>query len=198
MGSHSRSLRWFSLLFVAAISLHQLRYLIGPGADAQHSFGAQAHSYLPLAAAFVALLFGASLIHFVSTLTLARSGEVRPPKLPRFRSTWLWATVALIAIFVAQESFEGALVSGHSSGLHGLFGHGGWVALLLAPALGALVAFFLRGAQSAIAALASRARCRPARRSARSRWPRLPASGTLRPGVLACNLAGRAPPALLS
>lgn len=198
MGSHSRSLRWFSLLFIAAIGLHQLRYLIGPGADAQHSFGAQAHSYLPLAAAFVALLFGASLVHFVSTLTLARSGEVRPPKLPRFRSTWLWATVALIAIFVAQESFEGALVSGHSSGLHGLFGHGGWMALLLAPALGALVALFLRGAQSVLVAAARRLARSRGPRAAQGHWPCLPDSSFSRVGVLASHLAGRAPPQLIS
>jgi hypothetical protein len=186
------------LLFVAAIGLHQLRYLIGPGADVQHSFGAGAHSYLPLAAAFVALLFCASLVHFVSTLALARGGEARPPKPPRFRSAWLWATLGLLAIFVAQESFEGALLAGHSSGLHGLFGHGGWVALLLAPALGSLVALLLRGAQSVIAVVALRARRSRALRGTRGSWPRLPDSGFSRPGVLASNLAGRAPPAFIS
>ena len=197
MGSNSRSLSWFSSLFVAAICVHQLRYLIAPGADAGHTLGANAHSYVPLAAGFVALLFGASLVHFVATLALARDGEVRPPKPLRFGPAWLAAALALIAIFVAQESFEGALVSGHSSGLHGLFGHGGWTALLLAPVVGVVVALFLRGTQSAIAAAARAVRSRPPRER-RGHWPHLPDSGFSRVSVLASHLAGRAPPPFVS
>jgi hypothetical protein len=198
VGSHPRILRWFSLLFVAAIGVHQLRYLLGPGVDAQHSLGTHAHAYLPLAAAFVALLFGASVVHFVSTLALVRSGEIQPAKPLRFRSTWLRATLVLLAIFVGQESFEGALLHGHSSGMHGLFGHGGWMVLFLAPLFGALVALFLRGAQSALEAVARRAlRCRRGRRL-RARWPSLPDSNLPRHDVLAANLAGRAPPQLTS
>jgi hypothetical protein len=198
VGSHPRILRWFSLLFVAAIGVHQLRYLLGPGVDSQHSLGTHAHAYLPLAAAFVALLFGASVVHFASTLAVARSGEMRPPKPLRFRSTWPRASMVLLAIFVGQESFEGALLHGHSSGVHGLFGHGGWMALFLAPIFGALVALFLRGAQSALEALVRRAlRNRRARR-VRARWPSLPGSKLPRHDVLAWNLAGRAPPQLIS
>jgi hypothetical protein len=192
-----RSLRWFSLLFVAAIGVHQLRYLIGPGANAGHSFSAGAHAYLPLAAGFVALLFGASVVHFARTLALARNGEVTPPKPPRFGPIWLATTLALIAIFVAQESFEGALLTGHSSGLHGLFGHAGWTALFLAPALAALVALLMRGTQSIIAA-AARAMRQRAPRAQRGHWPRLPRSDSPRTGVLASHLAGRAPPAFIS
>jgi hypothetical protein len=190
-------LRWLSLLFVAAIGVHQLRYLIGPGADAGHSLNSGAHAYLPLAVGFVALLFGASVVHFAKTLALARSGEVTPPKPPRFGPAWLVATLGLIAIFVAQESFEGALLSGHSSGLHGLFGHGGWTALLLAPAFAALVALLMRGTQSIIAAVARAVR-RRAQRAERGRWHRLPRSDSPRTGVLASHLAGRAPPAFIS
>jgi hypothetical protein len=189
----SRTLRWFSSLFAGAIALHQLRYLIGPGADPQHTVG-HVHSYLPLATAFVILLFVASLIHFASTLAIARRGELPPPRATRFMSAWPRVTLGLLAIFVTQESFEGALVAGHSSGLHGLFGHGGWVALLLAPLLGALVALFLRGAQSVLAAVARRAALGRGRAVASSRWPRLPEAGSSRPGVLASHLAGRAPP----
>jgi hypothetical protein len=193
----SRTLRWFSSLFAGAIALHQLRYLIGPGADPQHTVG-HVHSYLPLATAFVALLFAASLVHFMSTLAIARNGELPPPRPTRFMSAWLRGSFGLLAIFVIQESFEGALVAGHSSGLHGLFGHGGWMALLLAPLLGALVALFLRGAQSVLAAVARRAARRRDPAIGRSRWPRLPEAGISRPGVLASHLAGRAPPASAS
>jgi hypothetical protein len=190
-------LRWFSLLFCAAIGVHQLRYLIGPGADAGHSLGANAHSYLPLAAAFVALLFGAAVVHFAATLALARDGEVTPAKPPRFGPSWLLATFALIAIFITQESFEGALLTGHSSGVHGLFGHGGWIALLVAPMLGSLVALLLRGSQSVIAAAASALRGSTIRRE-HGHWPRLPRSDSPRLGVLASHLAGRAPPIFIS
>jgi hypothetical protein len=198
VGSHPRILRWFSLLFVAAIGVHQLRYLLGPGVDSQHSLGTHAHAYLPLAAAFVALLFGASVVHFVSTLAVARSGEMRPSKPLRFRSTWLRATLVLLAIFVGQESFEGALLHGHSSGMHGLFGHGGWMVLFLAPLFGALVSLFLRGAQSALEAIARRALGRRRPRRLRAPWPSLPEWNLPRHDVLAWNLAGRAPPRLTS
>jgi hypothetical protein len=196
MSERARSLRWLSSLFIAAIALHQLRYLIGPGADAQHTVGAHAHAYLPLAAAFVALLFAVSLANFVSTLTLARHGQLGPAKPLRFGPAWVVATLAVISIFFAQESFEGALLSGHSSGVHGLLGHGGWVAVLLAPVFGALVAVFMRGTQSLIAAAARAARTRV--RRTRGHWPHLPDLGFARVGVLASHLAGRAPPATIS
>jgi hypothetical protein len=197
VSERSRSLRWLSSLFVAAIALHQLRYLIGPGADPGHSLAAGAHAYLPFATTFVALLFGASLVHFASTLALARRGAIRPPLQTRFGRGCLAATVALIAIFTVQESLEGALLGGHSSGLHGLFGHGGWMALVLAPVLGAAVALFIRGTQSVIAAVARTARG-GVKRERPSPWPQLPDPGFTRTDVLASHLASRPPPAFAS
>ena len=106
----------------------------------------------------------------------------------------VWATAALLAIFVAQESFEGALLTGHSSGLHGLLGHGGWTVLLFAPLIGALIALVLRGAHRIlVAAVRSLRRDRP--RPARGRWRLLPDFAAPPLDVLACHLAGRAPPA---
>jgi hypothetical protein len=187
-------LRWVALLSVGAIGLHQLRFLIGPGAGAHEFLSTRAHSYLPLVAALVALLFVASLVHFVSSLVLARSGETRPRRSLRFGSAFFLATSALLAIFFVQESLEGALVGGHSSGVHGLFGHGGWIVFALAPAIGALVAVLLRGAQSAIAAAARSAPRARRPRSMRGGWSFLPAPSAPKLDVLACHLAGRAPP----
>ena len=86
-------MRWLGLLSAGAIGVHELRYLAAPGAHAHDVFSAQAHSYLPLACALVLLLFIASAAQFVSSLVVARSGEVPPPQPLRFRTAWTWATV---------------------------------------------------------------------------------------------------------
>ena len=187
-------MRWLGLLSAAAIGVHELRYVAAPGAHAHDVFSAQAHAYLPLAGALVLLVFIASVAQFVSSLVVARSGEISPPTPLRFRSAWVGATVALLAIFVAQESLEGALLGGHQAGLHGLFGHGGWSVFVFAPLLGALVAFLLRGAQRAIELAALAAVRRSRRRPVRNVAMRPPVSGATRLRPLARNLAGRAPP----
>ncbi len=194
MAGGSRTLRWIALLSAGAFGVHQLRYLAG---DPSHTHGALSgnpHAYMPLVFALVGLIFIASLGHFVSSLMLARSGELPEPRQLRFAKAWAWATIALVAIFVTQESFEGALLVGHSSGLHGLFGHSGWTAFVFAPLIGALIACVLRGAQSILQAAARRSR-RPRPRPARGHWQLLPRAAAPRLQALACHLAGRAPPA---
>ena len=115
----------------------------------------------------------------------------------RLSRVWPATTVALLAVFLTQESLEGALLGGHSAGLHGLFGHGGWTVAVLAPLLGAVIAFLVRGSEKAIQLVARRVqrpRLKPARvlpmRSAVVASPRL--------CLLARNLAGRAPPLVAS
>ncbi len=189
-------LRWLGLLCAGAIGLHELRYLAGPGAHSHEILSAQPHAYLPLAGALVLLVFVASVVHFALALLFARRGELESRAPVRFSAAWLWATLALLAIFVTQESLEGALVGGHSAGLHGLLGHGGWSVLAFAPLVGVIVAVLLKGAQKAIelAALAGLTLSRP--RPARTIPMRPPVCGTPRLRVLARNLAGRAPPLL--
>ena len=63
---------------------------------------------------------------------------------------WALATGWLLAVYVAQESLEGQLAAGHPAGLTGILGHGGWLAILLSAAAGAVVALALRGASAAI------------------------------------------------
>jgi hypothetical protein len=198
MRVESRIMRWLGLLSAAAIGVHELRYVAAPGAHAHDVFSAQAHSYLPLAGALAVLLFVAAVAQFVSTLVVARSGEVGAPKPLGFRAAWSSATIALLAIFVTQESLEGALLGGHQAGLHGLFGHGGWSVFVFAPLLGALVAFLLRGAQKAIELAVLASGVHPRRKPARTipMRPPLAAAPRLRP--LARNLAGRAPPVTAS
>jgi hypothetical protein len=190
----SRTLRWLALLSAGAFGVHQLRYLAGDPGHGHDALSSHAHAYLPLAGALVLFLFVASVAHFAGSLMLARGGELRPPRPPRFTRAWFGATLTLIAIFATQESLEGALLSGHTSGLHGLFGHGGWTVFLFAPLVGALMALVMRGASSVLLAAARRAD-RVARRPSRGRWRLLPDSVAPQFNVLACHLAGRAPPA---
>jgi hypothetical protein len=194
MKVESRIMRWLGLLAAGAIGVHELRYVLGPGAHAHGAFSSQAHAYLPLAGALALLLFVAAAAQFVASLRIARSGEAAAPKPPGLRRAWALATVALLAIFVIQESLEGALLGGHQSGLHGLFGHGGWSVFVFAPLLALLIAFLLRGAQKAIE-LAVQSSVTPARRRPARKLPMRPpliAAPRLRP--LARHLAGRAPP----
>ena len=97
-------------------------------------------------------------------------------------------------MFVLQESLEGALLGGHSAGLHGLFGHGGWSVAVFAPLFGALIAFLVKGSEKAIELVARihARRPRPRRTRVAPLRPPLVRAPRLRP--LACHLAGRAPP----
>jgi hypothetical protein len=183
-------MRWMGLLAVGAIGLHELRYVFG---SAAHGAASHAHSYLPLVIALAALAFVVALVDFITTVAAARGAGAHHESSSRVSKTWPTATFALIAIFVLQESLEGALFGGHSAGLHGLFGHGGWWVLVFAPILGGLVAFALRGSDKAIALAAGR----PARRRRKparviSARPTLFTAPRLR--LLARHLAGRAPP----
>ena len=181
-------LRVTALVAVAALALHELRYLIGYGGGTPEALASQGHGYLPL----VSMLAGALL-----TMALAQlAGRILRGKdegeAPGLRFTWVWASVALLVIFVAQESLEGLLSAGHPDGFAAVSAHGGMVAVPLALALGGLVALGLRGASRMVAAAARRVRSlpRPRIRSRRPRFAAVPPAA----GVLALHLAGRAPP----
>jgi hypothetical protein len=178
------------------MGLHELRYLVGTGAGHDGAAGA-AHSYLPLAITLAALLFVAALVDFATTLAFTRRHGLELPSQSRTSRAWPTATMALLAIFVVQESLEGALLGGHTAGLHGLLGHGGWSVAVFAPILGALIAFLLRGSDQALA-LAARRTPRPRLKPVRVIPMRPPIFTPSRQCLLARHLAGRAPPALAS
>jgi hypothetical protein len=185
-------LRATALVTVAALALHELRYLIGNGGGTPEALASQGHGYLPLASA----LAGALLVVATAQLTgrlLRAHGEKAAP---RMSVAWAWASLALLVIFVGQESLEGLLSSGHPDGIAAVTANGGLVAIPLAVVLGGLVALGLRGATRLVGAAARRARP----------WLTRPRALVLRPrfrdaappaGVLALNLAGRAPPSRL-
>ena len=119
-------------------------------------------------------------------------------ELPRARTLWLAATVSLLGVFGAQESAEWLLSHGRLPELADILGAGGWTAVPLAVAAGALIALLLRGAATVLRWALGRRR-RPLGRLAPPaplvpRRPRLAAARS----VLARRLAGRGPPALSS
>ena len=130
-----------------AYGLHQLRYLIGYGADSHHELSAQGHAYLsfapPLLAVVLVLCIG-ELVH------RAAGGGVDGPAPVRLRTLWAVATASLVVTYSLQELVEGALSGGHPGGFGGVFDHGGWVAIPLAVVFGLVVALLLRGAARAI------------------------------------------------
>jgi len=189
------ALRACALLGPAALALHELRYLLGWGADAHGALASQGHGYLSLVTPLLMLLLTIGVGVFLARL--AAGGQPLPDRRLELRRLWLLAAVALLVIYGSQELIEGALAPGHPSGLEGVFGAGGWTALPLASLFGAIVALLLCGAERALARAAARAA---------SSWG-VPVSApapaaaielsVLRPG-LARHLAGRAPPLLAS
>jgi hypothetical protein len=166
----------------------------GDGAGA--ALAQQGHSYLPLLEALVVLLVGAALVRYALSLARAFRGG-QPDHEPRtFIRTWVGASVALVAMYTLQEGFEGAFAPGHPAGLVGIFGHGGWTAILLSLIVGALIAGLLFVAGRTIQFVAARAAAPRHRRApARMSWPVAVTPPRRRLDVLAWNLAGRAPPA---
>ena len=188
-------LRCFALLGSGAIALHELRYLIGYGGDAGHALAAQGHGYLDAVTATVALALVAALAVLIAAVV--RVGAPAAARTARpWRVRWLAASGALLAVFVAQELVEGALSPGHPAGVAGVAGNGGWIAVPLALAIGAVVAVLLRGAEAVIARFAPSQR-RPRLRPPRIALPRAPLHEPPRAvALLAAPGAPRAPPLL--
>lgn len=191
-------LRGAVLLPAGAYAVHQARYQLAfgdrAGAELQH----QGHAYLGLLATPLALVTAIGFGLFLSRVARAwRVGEdERRPA--RFARTWLTAALLLATLYVAQETLEDLLSSGHPAGLAGIFAGGGWTALPAALAVGAVIAALLRIGAAVVTWAARRGQGRrrlgrptllPVRRR-RSPTPR-------RPAPLATLGAGRAPPRLL-
>jgi hypothetical protein len=190
-------IRAAALMSAAVLAVHQLRFQLAFGAQADDRLAAQGHQYLgtltPLAAMLVAI--GAGL--FLAELARAwRYGagrhRARRPTLA-FSALWLLAAVALLAIYASQELLEGALASGHPGGLAGVFGAGGFWAIPLSVMAGALVALALRASEAAIGLAAKRPAA--ARIDSPTPSPPRPHRTLLaRSGPMAEAAPGRAPP----
>jgi hypothetical protein len=151
--------------------VHELRYLAGYGGDAGRALARQGHGYLDAVTAGVALALVAALAVLLAALVRG-AGPWRPGRSWRVR--WLAASAALLAVYTVQELVEGALSPGHPAGLAGVAGHGGWVAVVLALALGAVVAALLRGADAVLDRFAPAPPRRPRLRGPGAALPRAP------------------------
>lgn len=188
MSASIARLRTVSLLSAGALAVHQLRYSLAFGGRADHALASQGHGYLGW---LVPVVVGGAVLGFALWLGRIAAGAVAA-RGSRQR-VWAGAAAALISVYVLQESIEGLLAPGHPHGLAGVFGHGGWIALPLAVAIGGLIT------------LAHRIRRAPVMELAREAWagvvPTVPpilgaVRQSLRPlvALLASNLAARPPP----
>lgn len=187
-------IRCGALLSAGAFGVHQLRYRIAHGSDAGAALDVSGHGYLT----FLEPLIGLALAFAVGQVLVLLAGGRVPRRSFSRRSVALAFAGALLAIYTGQELLEGALASGHASGVDGVFGAGGWVALPLALVIGSLLACTVR----VVAAAAERVVLqgivpRPRGTSASPSGGVTGLVPLLRDRPMARHLAGRAPPRLL-
>jgi hypothetical protein len=182
-------LRAVALLAVGALGLHELSYWLIDGAVP----GGHAHSYIPLAAGLVTVVLLLACAGFARTLVNAMRGVEDEGQPPRFRILWPLFSAALLTIFTLQEWVESWVTPGHPSSVGHVAGHVGLTGLALGVVIGALIALLLRGARSAICAIARRRSARRPRRVP-APVPAPPRFFVPRLDVVAGNLAGRSPP----
>ena len=105
--------RGFLLLPVAALAVHELRYRLAYGADADSALASQGHGYLDSLAPWLVLLLGLALGAFLVRVARALAGRGDAGPRRSFAALWLLATASLVAIYAAQELLEGVFAAGH-------------------------------------------------------------------------------------
>ena len=184
--------RGLLLLPVGAFVVHQLRYRIAYGSRADYQLQLQGHSYLDSFAPWLVLLLCLAAGSFLARVAQAAATGRAERRGRSFGSLWATSSAVLLAVYAVQEFLEGLVAAGHPAGIHGIVGHGGWWAVILAVAVGAAIALLLRAATVVVEAVARRFAVR-ARAHATLPAPRpLVRAPRLRP--LALAHAGRAPP----
>jgi hypothetical protein len=184
--------RFAALTALAAFAVHQLRYLLaGHGGQAGSDHG---HDYL---AAALPLLTSVSVALVIGGAIAALAGRqrqaARNTRGPLCR--WLILSALLATAYLVQELAEGALAADRSGGLGPVLADGGWLALPLALAVGALLALTLRGLDAVEGTLATMLR-RPATRAPRQIGQCRPSPLASLPTLtLAFGFARRPPPA---
>jgi hypothetical protein len=195
----SRTARAASLLSLAALAVHELRYLFAYGDRAGEALASQGHGYLSdLGGALVTVILATLLATLLAgVLAPAARRPARPAA--AFPRTAALDAISTAAIFCAQELAEGAVAAGHPAGPAAVLAHGGWIAFPLALAAGALCAVACLALQEVERSLARGA---PTRRvPARGLAPAEPHAAPARLPLASLNLAfgfARRPPPLLS
>jgi len=181
----AHGLRLAAIIALGAFGVHQLRFLIA-AAPVQ-----EGHRYLSDLLPGIAVLVLAGVV-----ATLFRGTEASSPVRVSLTRRVLFFAGALLTVFLCQEFLEGLLVSGHPVGPGAILGDGGWLAVPLALAIGALSALLARlleQVERAIAVVHSRRSRR--RRPPAVRGRALSARGRrLAEAPLSFGLARRPPP----
>jgi hypothetical protein len=185
MSPRAWSVRAAALIGAGALALHHLRYAISYRGHTDEALASQGHAYLadlmPAVGALLVLALG-------SLLRRAATGRGTLPDRLSFGRTWAICGSCLVSIHFLQEWLESLLCPGHPG-----VEHGGGAAVLLAMAIGVLIALALRGAATAarLARGATPLVLRPAAPPVRVRLP-----GVRGPALagLAHFLAARGPP----
>jgi hypothetical protein len=193
----SGTARVAALLSLGALAVHELRYLLAYGDRAGEALAQQGHGYLSdLGGALIGLALATLLATlFARALASPARGRRASRRAGFTRLAGLYA-LALASIFCVQELAEGALTTGHPEGVAAVLAHGGWLAVPLALAMGALCSLACLALVEAEVTIARviRADRAPRRRQAPTR--RLAASARRTPARVDLDLAAppRAPP----
>jgi hypothetical protein len=127
-----------ALIALAALAVHQLRYLLAYGSASHEELSRQGHAYLTQA---LPLLVGFAAAALLAGLLKAAMGAVpRRVGLGAARLRTLGYAASIVSVFAVQEMIEGLLFAGHASGTAAVLGAVGWLALPLAGLFGALCA----------------------------------------------------------
>jgi hypothetical protein len=181
-------LRLLALLLVAALSLHEARYLLVSG---EYSGLAHVHGYLELLAPILAVVAAAAVVaSLLAPLVHRRLPRLADPSAATERAAAY--AIALLAIFFCQELIEGLVAD--QGALGGIAGPGGWLALPLAIGLGALVEAARGRLEQVERRVAVAVLPRPRRAVARVNAPRMPVRVPLCSRPLAFGLGRRPPP----
>ena len=164
--------------------MHQIRYVLAStGADEAAAHG---HGYLELVAP---VLVATTVAAIGISLLAALVGRVAAPLDPGHATERAAAyALGLLAVYFVQELAEGLLVGGHGA-LAGLVGPGGWLALPLAMAFGAVVALACSWLDRVQHKLAATARTSPSER--RERFAAGPGSRAARSPYALSNSGSR-------
>lgn len=182
------------LIVLAALAVHQLRYLLAFGSGTHESLSAQGHAYLlhsmPILTGFAVAVIAAGLLR--AKLAGPRARQAAPA-----RTRLYGYALAILTVYSVQETMEGALSAGHASGVEAVLGSGGWLALPLALLLAGVCALLDGGLARLELLVAGRPTRGPRRRAPRrSGVPRRGTSVAIATRLLAFGFARRPPPAL--
>jgi hypothetical protein len=182
------------LLPAAAFAVHQLRYWLAYGREANAQLIAQGHSYLSSLVPWTILALAIGCGLFLRRLAAAARTGTPGTRRSGPLSVWTASWAALLVVYATQETLEGFLATGHPGGVAGVVGHGGWWAIPASAVVAALVTALL---------LLGRVLLRVAAAPRLQRYAPAPTTPFGRPAdvvllrPLARAAAGRAPPLAL-